>query len=226
MKKPILYAIIITTLLFVPLLVENISTGVFSAKRKTATVIIDVGHGGNDPGKVSIDGVEEKNVNLEIAKYLKENLKAQDFYVYMTRDEDCGLYDLDASNKKRSDLNNRIRFIKEKNADLVISIHQNSYPDSAQHGAQTFYFKGRNDDKLLAECVQSSLLSIDSSNQRSAKDNDNYYLLKNCPSPAVIVECGFLSNPEETAKLTDINYQKQLAYAISIGACRYLSSKR
>ncbi|MBE5925272.1 MAG: N-acetylmuramoyl-L-alanine amidase [Lachnospiraceae bacterium] len=221
MKKPILYAIIITGLLFVPLLLENITTGVFSAKRNTATVIIDVGHGGNDPGKVSTDGIKEKDINLEIANYLKEYLIAQDFVVYMTRNDDYGLYDETASNKKRSDLNNRIRLVSEKKADIVISIHQNSYPDSAQHGAQTFYYKGRDNDKQLAECIQDSLLSFDPTNQRLAKDNDGYYLLKNCPAPAVIVECGFLSNPEETAKLIDSNYQKDLAYAISIGVCKF-----
>ena len=164
-------------------------------------------------------------MNLAIAKYLQDYLIAQDYTVYLTRDTDRGLYDDNVSNKKRSDLNNRIRFFKEKNADLVISIHQNSYPDASQHGAQTFYFKDRDTDKLLAEYVQKSLLSIDSTNKRQAKANDNYFILKNCSVPAVIVECGFLSNPEETAWLTDPNYQKDLAYAISVGVCRFMNSK-
>ena len=225
MKNYLLPAILITLLLFTPLLSEHISTEVFSIKMKSATIVIDVGHGGNDPGKVSPDGIEEKNVNLAIAKYLQDYLIAQDYTVYLTRDTDQGLYDDNVSNKKRSDLNNRIQFFKEKNADLVISIHQNSYPDASQHGAQTFYYKGREDDKLLAGYVQESLLSIDSTNKRQAKANDSYYILKNSSVPAVIVECGFLSNPEETARLTDPNYQKDLAYSISVGVCRYMNSR-
>ena len=118
---------------------------------------LHVPHGGSDPGKVSPDGIEEKNVNLEIAKYLQDYLIAQDYTVYLTRDTDCGLYDENVSNKKRSDLNNRIQFFQEKNADLVISIHQNSYPDASQHGAQTFYYNGRENDRLLAESIQNSL---------------------------------------------------------------------
>lgn len=225
MEKNILTALIITLLMFAPLLFENISQEVFSIKMKSAVIVIDVGHGGNDPGKVSPEGIEEKNVNLAIAKYLQDYLIAQDFTVYLTRDTDCGLYDENVSNKKRSDLNNRIQFFKEKNADLVISIHQNSYPDAAQHGAQTFYFKGKEDSKLLAETIQDSLLNIDSTNKRKAKANDSYYLLKNTSVPAVIVECGFLSNYEETARLTDPNYQKDLSYAISVGTCRYLNHR-
>ena len=191
---------------------------------KSAVIVIDVGHGGSDPGKVSTDGIEEKNVNLEIARYLQDYLIASDYTVYLTRDTDCGLYDDNVSNKKRSDLNNRIQFFNEKNADLVISIHQNSYPDASQHGAQTFYFKGREDSRILAENIQDSLLSIDTSNTRKAKANDSYYILKNTSVPAVIIECGFLSNPEETARLTDPNYQKDLAYAISVGVCRFSSN--
>ncbi|MBR1597404.1 MAG: N-acetylmuramoyl-L-alanine amidase [Lachnospiraceae bacterium] len=225
MKKYILSALFITSLLFIPLMSERISEDVFSVKMKSAVVVIDVGHGGDDPGKVSSDGTEEKNVNLAIAKYLQDYLIAQDYTVYLTRDTDRGLYDDNVSNKKRSDLNNRIQFFKDKNADLVISVHQNSYPDASQHGAQTFYFKGREDSKLLAENVQDSLLSLDSTNKRKAKANDSYYLLKNTSVPAVIVECGFLSNSEETARLTDSNYQKDLAYAISVGVCRFLNGR-
>ena len=225
MKKHLLSAFIITFLLFIPLLSEHISKEVFSIKMKSAVIVIDVGHGGNDPGKVSPDGIEEKNVNLTIAKYLQDYLIAQDYTVYLTRDTDKGLYDDNVSNKKRSDLNNRIQFFKERNADLVISIHQNSYPDSSQHGAQTFYFKGSEESKLLAEHIQNSLLNIDSTNKRKEKANDSYYLLKHTAVPAVIVECGFLSNPEETARLTDSNYQKDLAYAISVGVCRFLNGR-
>ena len=180
-----------------------------------------MGHGGTDPGKVSTDGIKEKDINLEIAGYLKDYLIAQDYTVYLTRSTDCGLYNENASNKKSSDLRNRVQFFQEKNAYLVVSLHQNSYSDSFQHGAQTFYHSSGTSSKQLAEIIQASLLNIDNTNTRTAKSSDSYYILKNSSMPAVIVECGFLSNPEETAKLTDPNYQKKLAYAISLGICEY-----
>lgn len=194
---------------------------VFSFQKEHKIIVIDVGHGGNDPGKVSANGIEEKDVNLEIAKYLRDYLIAQDYIVYLTRDTDCGLYDEGASNKKSSDLKNRVQFFKDKQATLVVSIHQNSFSDPLQHGAQAFYFSKSESSQQLAQSIQNSLVKIDPSNTRTEKASDTYYLLKNSSMPAVIVECGFLSNAEETAKLTDSNYQKKLAYAISLGICSY-----
>lgn len=194
---------------------------VISSTRSEKIIVIDVGHGGADPGKVSASGIKEKDVNLQIALYLRDYLIAQDYTVYLTRETDCGLYDENVSKKKVSDLNNRIQFFKDKNADYVVSIHQNSYPNSAPHGAQTFYFTGSTEGKVFAETVQESLLAFDETNTRQTKNSSTYYLLKHSQVPAIIVECGFLSNPDETMKLTDPNYQKELAYAICIGICRY-----
>lgn len=207
-------------------LCHGIHTRVFTSIKNKTVIVIDVGHGGCDPGKVSADGIKEKDINLQIALYLKDYLIAQDYTVYLTRETDCGLYDENVSNKKTSDLNNRIQFFKEKNADCVISIHQNSYPDTVQHGAQTFYFAGSGDGKTFAETIQNSLLKIDDTNTRLAKSSDSYYLLKHSTVPSIIIECGFLSNPEETAKLSDSNYQKQLAYAIALGTCSFLNHKK
>ena len=200
---------------------QNHGIPALSNARKNTVIVIDVGHGGSDPGKVSTDGIKEKDVNLQIAQYLKDYLIAQDYTVYLTRETDCGLYDENVSNKKTSDLNNRIQFFKEKKADYVVSIHQNSFPDAAQHGAQTFYFANSQDGKDFADSVQNALLAFDETNTRQAKSSDSYYLLKHSSVPAIIVECGFLSNPEETAHLTDTNYQKQLAHSICLGICRY-----
>lgn len=196
---------------------------VTSLKNKTV-IVIDVGHGGSDPGKVSSDGIKEKDINLQIAGYLKDYLIAQDYTVYLTRETDKGLYDEHVSNKKTSDLNNRIQFFKEKKASYVVSIHQNSYPDASPHGAQTFYFSKSKEGEAFAASIQNALLEIDDTNTRKEKSSDSYYLLKNSNIPAVIVECGFLSNPEETSRLTDSNYQKKLAFAISKGICSYISS--
>lgn len=222
-KRCFLYSCILLFLMGIFPVCSTLSQQVISLHRKKTVIVIDVGHGGSDPGKVGVTGIKEKDVNLSIARYLKDYLLAQDYTVYMTRETDCDLYDASVSNKKRSDLNHRIQFITEQNADCFISIHQNSYPDTLQHGAQTFYYENREADELFAQTVQESLLTIDSSNTRQIKSTDSYFILKNAPVPAILVECGFLSNPEETARLTDSNYQKQIAYAIALGTCRFLN---
>lgn len=223
MKKYVfIYSCFLLFLIAVFPFCHKLSKQVVALHRNKTTIVIDVGHGGSDPGKVGIQGIKEKDVNLAIARYLKDYLIAEDYTVYMTRETDQGLYDESVSNKKKSDLSNRIQFVQEKNASCMISIHQNSYPDTIQHGAQTFYYEGREEDKNFAQYVQDSLLTFDPSNTRQIKSSTSYYILKNAQVPSILIECGFLSNPEETANLTDPNYQKQIAYAIAIGTCRYL----
>ncbi|CCX88672.1 n-acetylmuramoyl-L-alanine amidase [Clostridium sp. CAG:590] len=223
MKKYVfIYSCFLLFLIAVFPFCHKLSKQVVALHRNKTTIVIDVGHGGSDPGKVGIQGIKEKDVNLAIARYLKDYLIAEDYTVYMTRETDQGLYDESVSNKKKSDLSNRIQFLQKKNASCMISIHQNSYPDTIQHGAQTFYYEGRDEDKNFAQYVQDSLLAFDPSNTRQIKSNTSYYILKNAQVPSILIECGFLSNPEETANLTDPNYQKQIAYAIAIGTCRYL----
>ena len=223
MKKYVfIYSCFLLFLIAVFPFCHKLSKQAVALHRNKTTIVIDVGHGGSDPGKVGIQGIKEKDVNLAIARYLKDYLIAEDYTVYMTRETDQGLYDESVSNKKKSDLSNRIQFVQEKNASCMISIHQNSYPDTIQHGAQTFYYEGREEDKNFAQYVQDSLLTFDPSNTRQIKSNTSYYILKNAQVPSILIECGFLSNPEETANLTDPNYQKQIAYAIAIGTCRYL----
>lgn len=223
MKKYVfIYSCFLLFLIAVFPFCHKLSKQVVALHRNKTTIVIDVGHGGSDPGKVGIQGIKEKDVNLAIARYLKDYLIAEDYTVYMTRETDQGLYDESVSNKKKSDLYNRIQFVQKKNASCMISIHQNSYPDTIQHGAQTFYYEGREEDKNFAQYVQDSLLTFDPSNTRQIKSSTSYYILKNAQVPSILIECGFLSNPEETANLTDPNYQKQIAYAIAIGTCRYL----
>ncbi len=223
MKKYVfIYSCFLLFLIAVFPFCHKLSKQAVALHRNKTTIVIDVGHGGSDPGKVGIQGIKEKDVNLAIARYLKDYLIAEDYTVYMTRETDQGLYDESVSNKKKSDLSNRIQFLQKKNASCMISIHQNSYPDTIQHGAQTFYYEGREEDKNFAQYVQDSLLAFDPSNTRQIKSNTSYYILKNAQIPSILIECGFLSNPEETANLTDPNYQKQIAYAIAIGTCRYL----
>ena len=113
--------------------------------------------------------------------------------------------------------------MKQYNADCFISIHQNSYPDASISGAQVFYKNGEIESENLATHIQDALLHVNPENHRICKGSDDYFLLKNATIPSVIVECGFLSNPEEAGKLTDASYQKQLAYYICLGICKYFS---
>lgn len=190
----------------------------------TRLVILDAGHGGNDPGKISVDGTQEKELNLEIAKKLKEILEQQDIEVIMTREEDRGLYDENASNKKAQDMKRRCELINTEQPACVVSIHQNSYHEEPIHGAQVFYYGTSKESQSLAELIQEELIRfVDPENHRQAKANDTYYLLKKTEAPVVIVECGFLSNWEENGKLKDEGYQEQLVWAIHMGIMRYLN---
>lgn len=223
LKKHLLPALIILFLAVVFWLQLPI-IDVFQNTRETKIVVIDVGHGGFDPGKVSTDNLLEKDINLAIALRLKPYLEAQDCQVYLTREEDCSLCDDAASNKKQSDMRNRVAFVEQIKPDLMISIHQNSFSSPKEHGAQTFYYHASDNSQFLAECVQQSLAEIaDPENTRQAKSNDSYYVLKNVSCPAVIVECGFLSNPTESALLNTEIYQDKIAYAISVGVRTYLN---
>lgn len=212
-------------IVFVGILAFRLQTiDVFQTSREQTIVVIDAGHGGFDPGKVSPDNTLEKDINLAIALHLKSYLEAQDCQVYLTRDSDCSLADESSNSKKQSDMRNRVAFVEQLQPDLMISIHQNSFSSSKEHGAQTFYYHNSESSQFLAECVQSSLIEIaDPENTRTFKSNDSYYILKNVSCPAVLIECGFLSNPTETALLNTEIYQDKIAYAISVGVRKYLN---
>ena len=187
-------------------------------------VVVDAGHGGRDPGKVGVDGCLEKDLNLEIAKKVQAILEQQDIKVIMIRDTDKGLYEEQTSNKKVQDMKNRCALINETEPDCVVSIHQNSYHEEYVSGAQVFYYSSSAEGKALAEALQSELVSYaDPENHRQAKANDSYYLLKKTEAPIAIVECGFLSNWEEAAKLQDEGYQSRVAWAVSMGILAYLN---
>lgn len=187
-------------------------------------VVVDAGHGGRDPGKVGVDGCLEKDLNLEIAKKVQAILEQQDIKVIMIRDTDKGLYEEQTSNKKVQDMKNRCALINETEPDCVVSIHQNSYHEEYVSGAQVFYYSSSAEGKALAEALQSELVSYaDPENHRQAKANDSYYLLKKTEAPIAIVECGFLSNWEEGAKLQDDGYQSRIAWAVSMGILMYLN---
>lgn len=186
-------------------------------------IVIDPGHGGSDPGKVSDNGLLEKDINLEIALLLKEEL-GSDYRVILTRESDAGLYSENDTNKKASDMRERCRIIEEEKADMLISIHQNSYTDPDVKGAQVFYYTHSAEGKKLAESIQNSIKEIASpDNNRVSKSNNDYYMLLHTSCPAVIVECGFLSNPGEAELLNSKDYRKLIVSAIRKGIEDYLS---
>ena len=142
----------------------------------------------------------------------------------MLRKQDGNLADQDAKNQKVSDMQNRVAAIEESEAQLTISIHQNSYPDPSVKGAQVFYYSESEEGRRLAETIQKSLTDrLNDGNTREAKANDSYYMLKKTPTPTVIVECGFLSNYEESALLSEDMYQERIAWAIVMGIMQYLN---
>lgn len=198
-----------------------------SAVRSSICVVIDAGHGGEDPGKVGVNDALEKDINLEIAKKLKVFLEQNDIRVVLTRENDAGLHDSDAPSKKTQDMRRRVAKIEETNPDFVVSIHQNSYSQESISGAQVFYYNSSEKSKLLAGLVQNSMRHrLAPDNDRQIKANDSYYLLRNVPQPIVIVECGFLSNRAEANLLITEQYQEKIAWSIHMGIMQYINLSR
>lgn len=188
-------------------------------KSNGKVVVIDAGHGGADPGKVGVNGANEKDVNLAIAKALQKVLQGNGFGVVMTRTEDKFLNE-GAKFSKIGDLNARCKIINDTyatNKDCVmISIHQNSFTSESVHGAQCFYYQRSENSKQLGEIIQNNFNAhINTEKPKKAKPNDSYYMLINSECPGVIIECGFLSNNAEASKLVTAEYQQTLAEIIN-----------
>lgn len=195
-------------------------------KAASPLILVDAGHGGSDPGMIGVGGLEEKGINLSISLLLRDTLEKSGYSVIMTREEDKGLYDSSAANKKAQDMQRRIAMIREYMPVLSVSIHQNSYHDAGVHGPQVFYYESSVEGKKLAEAVQSSLNDLLEVNRpRKVKGNTSYYLLKRSSGTLVIVECGFLTNPEEAQKLQTKVYQEKVAAAVSEGIRTYLNAQ-
>ncbi len=189
------------------------------------TIVLDAGHGGSDPGMVGVGGVEEKEINLKIAEKLRRQLEERGFHVVMTREDENGLYDETVSNKKAQDMQRRCGVIAQAAPVLTVSIHQNSYTNSAVCGPQVFYFEYSDKGKVLAACIQEQLNErLEIVRPRQIKANTNYYILKRSDSVTVLAECAFLSNPEEAAKIQTAEYQEKVAQAICAGILEYLEN--
>ena len=194
-------------------------------QRAAKTIVVDAGHGGSDPGMVT-EELKEKDLNLTIAKMLRTYLEKEGFYVEMTRTEDKGLYQEGSRNKKAQDMQNRVAFIAEKTPLLTVSIHQNSYPDPSVKGPQVFYYADSVEGEKLAGCIQSQMNEkLEAENPREAKGNTSYYLLKKSSGVLNIIECGFMTNPQEAASLQDKGYQQKVVEAVGAGITDYLQGK-
>lgn len=197
---------------------------------KKATIVVDAGHGGEDGGAVGVNGLVEKDINLAIALALAENLKANNFQVILVRDGDYSVGDQSLSTvaeRKRSDTKNRVRLVEETGECLLVSIHQNQFSQSQYNGAQMFYSPNNPESAQLAECIRESVVSsLQPDNTRQNKEaGEEIYLLTHCQVPAVLVECGFLSNPEEATLLSQEAYQQDMAAAIYNGIVSFLEQR-
>lgn len=191
-------------------------------------ILLDPGHGGFDGGAVASDGTLEKHINLDISLQLRDMLVVCGLPVEMTRNSDISLADSESDtirNKKVSDMHNRLRMYN--GAEVVISIHQNHFQVPKYHGAQVFYAQNNPDCIILAQSVQKAIVTyLQPKNTRDIKAaTDGIYLLHHTTSPAVLVECGFLSNPEELKRLNDPTYRQQMAWSIMLGYWKYRLSE-
>ncbi len=194
------------------------------------TIVLDIGHGGFDGGAVADDGTEEKNINLNIGLKLQDMLKLSGYDVIITRSDDNIILPESAKTtreKKVADMNNRLEILKNNPNALFISIHQNKFPDKSIKGAQVFYNDKKPKSQILASRIQKSIKEIaDSSNRRIEKSSGKeYYLLEYSPNCGVIIECGFISNTEELAKLKNEDYQKTIAFAILKGIDEFFAEE-
>lgn len=210
-------AVVMTAMLWLQGIYVQASPGtVMSGK----VIIVDPGHGGFDPGKPGIIGLDEKHLNLKIALMLRNYLERAGAMVIMTRTSDDDVDGMDGVKHKSKDMKERKKLSEE--GEILVSIHQNSFTQSSVKGAQTFFNGKSEEGKALAKSIQAQIKEgVDSSNRRVAKSNTNYYVLKATQIPAVIVECGFLTNPEEEKKLNQEEYQDLIARNIYLGIIRY-----
>lgn len=206
---------------------EKVADEAVSAEisEKELIVVIDAGHGGEDSGAVA-NSVLEKDINLEIALKLRDMLKASGIEVKMIRESDVSIYDTASGTireRKVSDLKNRVKIVNNNKKNILVSIHQNKFEQSKYSGAQMFYSANNDKSQILAENIRKSITGlIQPENKRELKKcGSDIYLLNKATVPAVIVECGFISNEEEAKNLSNEEYQSKIAFAICCGILEY-----
>lgn len=196
-----------------------------AAEARRLTVVIDAGHGGIDGGVVGRKtGTKESDINLAISRYLQEEFEEAGFLVVQTRPTEAGLYGAATAGYKKRDMKKRAEIINSNSPALVISVHQNFFSLSSRRGAQVFFREDSENSKALAGCIQTAFNSAPDCARKSEALKGDYYVLNCNDFPAVIVECGFLSNEADEALLTNKEYQKRVAQMIREGSLSYLAA--
>ena len=229
------------TIFIIYFVIALITGNIFNNKSKrvgaipnfnTPAIIIDAGHGGEDGGAIAIDGKTlEKDINLSIAKKLNNILKSNNINTFMIRDTDKSIYKKDSNKKtlrrkKVEDLRNRVNIANSNDKNILISIHQNKFPDESLKGIQIFYSENNEQSIKLANFIKEDLEK--NLNQTKFRENKKsgkeVYLLNKVRIPAVIIECGFISNKEELNNLITEDYQNKLAQYIFSGLKNFLDA--
>ena len=230
--RAVVPALLLCVLVLLALLLGDcaVQTASDSVAASFPLLILDAGHGGQDGGAVAADGTNEKDINLSLTLTLNELLRSLGFQTILTRKDDS-LYETPGAatmrERKVGDLRYRLQLTQDHPDSILISIHQNQFSDSRYYGAQVFYSGNHPRSKSLALCLQRSIVeSLQPENTRQIKESgDEIFLLSQTRVPAVMVECGFLSNPEELEKLKDETYRKQLTAAIVNGLLDYFRNR-
>lgn len=199
---------------------ENRPTG------KQHVIVIDAGHGGIDGGATSCSGVLESKLNLEIALRLDDlmHLLGYDTRMIRTTDTSIHVQGNTIASQKISDLKERVKIVNSQDAGILISIHQNTFSDSRYSGAQVFYAENKSSQELAKHIQDALILGLNPTSNRQIKKADGIYLLEHIKKTGILIECGFLSNPEEERKLRSTDYQKNLCCVIGLTLANYLAN--
>lgn len=235
-KKTIIFSFILLTLAILSFYIFNLinhamlTAGTIKAQKSEFTIIIDAGHGGADGGAVGADGMAEKVINLQISQYLDNILNFHGVKTIMTRTTDDSIHSDEANTlreKKVSDIHNRMAVMEGTENAVFVSIHQNKFSNSTLWGTQVFYSPNTTESAELADLIQTNVKNIiQPTNKRVIKKSgSSIYLLYNAKKTAVLVECGFVSNPQENEMLQTPDYQQKIAFSIACGIIEYLNTK-
>ncbi len=223
----ILYIVILCTVLTLTAIGSKVVTVISenALPQRQHCVIVDAGHGGVDGGATSCTGVLESSINLEIALRLNDLLRLLGINTQMIRTTDISVYTEGQSiaAKKVSDLKERVRIINDTENAILISIHQNHFSDSRYNGAQVFYPNTPGSEKLAKNLQSLMIRSLNKGSRRQVKKSDGIYLMQHIQCPGILIECGFLSNPEEDHKLRNAAYQKKLCNVIASAVSMYIA---
>ncbi len=226
MKMKKYTALVILFLVIMGPILTSVQTRVSVSSLEPISILLDAGHGGEDPGKV-VGEIKESEINLNIALKLKDHLEEAGYEVTMTRTKEEGLSYAGNAWEKSSDMQIRKNMITSGGYDMFISIHQNSHSDVSCKGGQVFYSDNNAENRILAEIIQHKLKECTPfENKRAALINNDYKLLKGNSMPSVIVECGFMTNQTELELLLSEDYQEKIAKYISQGIYDYIEKEK